>query len=95
MGIFDYYRRGDAARDRVAIEIDVAAGVLEECLVCRQIADKQRDDRLAVAELDVHQRFDHADPSVAVFNGDRDDLLRRLRTVRKRFDYHCLCHSTG
>ncbi|MDJ0738270.1 MAG: hypothetical protein QNJ91_01055 [Gammaproteobacteria bacterium] len=95
MGIFDHYRRSDAARDRVAIAIDVASGVLEECPVCRTVSDKQRDDRLPAAELEVHQRFDRADPSVAVFNGDRDDCLRRLRSVRDRFNYHCLCHDMG
>ena len=95
MGLFDHFRRGDDARDRVAIAIDVASGVLDECPVCRGISDKQRDDSLPAAELDVHQRFDRGDPSVMMFNGDRDDLIRRLRTVRGRFDYHCLCHSTG
>lgn len=95
MGIFDHFRVTDSPRDKVAIEIDIASGVLEACPVCRGIADKQRDDRLPAAELEVHQRFDHADPSVAVFKGDREDLLKRLRTVRDRFDYHCLCHSTG
>jgi hypothetical protein len=95
MGWFDFLRRPGAGRDRVAIEIDLAAGVLERCPVCRGISDKQRDDRLPAAELIVHQRFDHADPSVAAFRGDREDLLRRLRSVRRRFDYHCTCHSTG
>ena len=70
-------------------------GVLEECHVCRTISDKQRDDRLPAAELEVHQRFDRADPSIAVFRGDRDDCLRRLTTVRDRFNYHCLCQEMG
>ncbi len=95
MGWFDFLRRPETARDAVAIEIDVAAGVLERCPVCRGLSDKQRDDHLPRAELLVHQRFDHADPSVAVFRGDREDLLRRLRTVRRRFGYHCTCHDAG
>ena len=95
MGWFDFLRRPGADRDRVAIEIDLATGVLERCPVCRGVSDKQRDDRLPAAELMVHQRFDHADPSVAVFHGDRKDLLRRLRSVRDRFAYHCICKSTG
>jgi hypothetical protein len=32
---------------------------------------------------------------VAVFRGDRDDLLQRLRAVRGRFKYHCLCQEMG
>lgn len=95
MGWFDFLRRPGADRDRVAIEIDLQAGVLYACPVCRGIADKQRDDRLPAAELEVHQRFDREDPSVAVFGGDRADLLRRLRAVRNRFDYHCTCENTG
>jgi hypothetical protein len=95
MGFLDFFRRPDAARDQVAIEIDIAAGVLEECPVCRGISDKQRNDRLAAADLIAHQRFDAADPSVAPFGGDRHDLLERLRKVRDRFDYHCTCHDAG
>lgn len=95
MGLFDFLRRPDAQRDKVAIAIDLEAGVLEECPICRGISDKQRDDRLPTADLLVHRRFDHADPSVAVFGGDRDDLLRRLRSVRDRFGYHCTCQQAG
>ncbi|MGD8957333.1 MAG: hypothetical protein PVJ03_08360 [Chromatiaceae bacterium] len=95
MGFFDLFRRPGAARDAVAIEIDLATGVLDECPICRGISDGQRDDRLPAAELMVHQRFDRNDPSVAVFAGDRDDLLRRLRTVRDRFDYRCPCQDAG
>jgi hypothetical protein len=95
MGIFDFLRRPGEDRDRVAIEIDLAAGVLEECPVCRGISDKQRDDRLPAADLLAHQRFDQAHPSVAVFRGDRDDLLHRLRSVRDRFGFHCTCQDAG
>ena len=95
MGIFDFFRRPGADRDKVAIEIDVATGVLEECPVCRGLADKQRDDLLPAADLEAHQRFDRHDPSIQVFQGDRDDLLRRLRTVRKDVNYHCTCMDAG
>jgi hypothetical protein len=95
MGIFDFFRRPEADRDKVAIEIDLANGVLEECPVCRGISDKQRDDRLPAADLEVHQRFDHHAPSIDVFQGDREDLLRRLRTVRRQFNYHCTCMDAG
>lgn len=95
MGFLDFFRRPGADRDKVAIAIDIAAGVLEECPVCRGISDKQRDDRLAAAELLAHQRFDAQAPGIALFNGDRADLLARLRSVRERFDYHCRCHDAG
>ncbi len=95
MGLFDLFRRPGDARDKVAIEIDLATGVLEACPVCRAVTDKQRDDRLPVADLEVHRRFDHADPSIVAFAGDRDDLLRRVRSVRDRFDYHCICQQAG
>jgi hypothetical protein len=95
VGYLDSFRRPGAARDAVAIEIDLAAGVLDACPVCRAISDRQRDHRLPAAELLAHQRFDHGDPSVSVFAGDRDDLLRRLRSVRDRFGYNCLCQEAG
>jgi hypothetical protein len=95
MGFFDFFRRPGASRDKVAIEIDLATGVLEECPVCRGLSDKQRDDRLPAADLEAHQRFDRNDPSVAVFQGDREDLLRRLRSVRDGVNYHCTCMDAG
>jgi hypothetical protein len=95
MGFFDFFRRPGANRDKVAIEIDLATGVIEECPVCRGLSDKQRDDRLPAADLEAHQRFDRNDPSVAVFQGDREDLLRRLRSVRDGVNYHCTCMDAG
>jgi len=95
MGIFDFFRRPGADRDKVAIAIDVATGVLEECPVCRGLSDKQRDDLLPAADLEAHQRFDRNDSSIQVFQGDRDDLLRRLRSVRNGINYHCTCMDAG
>jgi hypothetical protein len=92
---FDPPETADAARDAVAIEIDVAAGVLDVCPICRDISDRQRDDRLPDAEHLAHQRFERHDPSVAVYAGDREELLRRLRAVRDRFGYHCRCMEAG
>ncbi|MCB1787839.1 MAG: hypothetical protein H6953_07220 [Chromatiaceae bacterium] len=93
--LLDRLRPPGAARDKVAIEIDLEAGVLNECPVCRTIFDLNNDGQLPTADLLAHQRFDHRDPSVAVFAGDRGDLLRRLRSVRDRFDYHCNCLKAG
>jgi hypothetical protein len=93
MGFLDLFRRPGADRDQVAIEIDVATGVLERCPVCRCEIDRNRDDRLPAADLEVHQRFDRNDPSVAIFAGDRDDLLRRLRDVRRRIPFRCPCDT--
>ena len=95
MGFFDLFRRPGTDRDKVAIEIDIANGVLERCLFCSSVVNKNRDDRLPAADLEVHERFDRADPSVAIFAGDRDDLLQRLRTVRRRFPFRCTCDSGG
>jgi hypothetical protein len=91
MGFFDLFRRPGADRDKVAIEIDVATGVLERCLFCKNLRNKNRDDRLPAADLEAHQRFDRNDPSIAVFNGDRDDLLQRLRSVRRTIPFRCPC----
>jgi hypothetical protein len=95
MGLFDFLRRPGDVLDAVAIEIDIEAGVLQRCPVCRTVSDKLRDDRLPAAEAIVHSRFDANDASVAPFHGDRSDLLARLRNVRDRFGYHCLCQEMG
>lgn len=95
MGIFDFLRRPGARRDQVAIDIDLATGVLETCPVCHAVFDRQRDDRLPTAELMAHQYFDHQNPCIAVFAGDCDDLLHRLRSVRGRFNFHCTCQEAG
>jgi hypothetical protein len=95
MGFFDLFRRPGADRDKVAIEINVAAGVLEECPVCRALTDRGHDNRLAAADVLAHERFDAGDASVAIFGEDRDDLLLRLRSIRKRFPFDCICQSSG
>lgn len=93
MGLFDLLKRPDTILDQVAIEIDLEAGVLERCLVCRTITDPQQDQRLAAAELLAHQCCDRDDPRIATFAGNRDDLLSRLRSVRERFEYDCICQE--
>ena len=93
MGLFDLFKRPAAGLDQTAIEIDLKAGVLERCLVCRTITDPQEDQRLATADLLAHQCFDGGDPRVAKFAGNRDDLLSRLRSVRDRFEYDCICQE--
>jgi beta-galactosidase/beta-glucuronidase len=91
MGFFDLFRRPGADRDKVAIEIDVATGVLERCLFCKHLRNRNRDDRLPAADLEAHQRFDRNDPSIALFSGDREDLLQRLRAVRRPIPFRCPC----
>lgn len=95
MGWFDFLRRPDTAADRVAIAIDIEAGVLEACPVCRAITDRLRDDRLPVADRLALERLEAGDPQLAAFRGDRDALLRRLRSVRDRFGYECDCQQGG
>ena len=97
MGLFDFFKgdKEQRARDQVALEIDIASGVLTRCPVCRAVTDRQRDDRLPAADVLAHEAFDRNDPQIAVFQGDRDDLLRRLRTVRNPLPYNCICQDAG
>jgi hypothetical protein len=95
MGLFDFLRRPGDELDEIAIEIDIEAGVLQRCPICHTVSDRQRDDRLPAAEAIAHARFDAHDASVAPFNGDRSELLARLRSVRERFGYNCLCQEMG
>lgn len=95
MNLFGWLNSPEKRKNRVAIEIDKQTGVLEECPVCRDLADKGRDDLLPTADAEAHRRFDSDDPSVAIFAGDREDLLRRLRTVRDGYNFQCTCESTS
>lgn len=95
MGLFDFFNGDERSRDKVALEIDLEAGVLEQCPVCRSVFDRQHDERLPAADAAAHQAFDDNDPRVAIFNGDRDDLLARLRSVRKPIPYACICEDNG
>lgn len=95
MGLFDFFSSDERRKDKVAIAIDLKAGVLEECPVCRTVTDKQRDDRLPAADAEAHAAFDRNDPQVAIFKGDRDDLLKRLRSARKPLPYSCICEDAG
>lgn len=91
MGLFDFLLGEEQRRDAVAIDIDVQAGVLGRCDVCRAVYDRGHDERLPAADLLAHELFDRNDPKVAIFQGDRDDLLRRLRSARGAIPYDCVC----
>lgn len=93
MGFFDRLFGPERRKNDVAIEIDIQAGVLQRCDVCRAVSDKGQEERLPAADAIAHELFDHNDPAVAVFGGDRDDLLVRLRSVRRSIPYHCICES--
>ena len=95
MGLFDFFNSDERKKNQVALEIDLEAGVLERCPVCRSVFDRQHDDRLAAADAIAHMDFDNNQPRVAIFEGDRDDLLKRLREVRKPVPYACICESEG
>lgn len=97
MGLFAWFQsnRAERKRDQAALEIDIAAGVLERCPICHAVSDRQRDDRLTAAEAAAQAAFERGDPLVAIFDGDREDLLRRLRKVREPLPYNCICQDSG
>lgn len=94
MGFLDRLFGQQRRRNDVAIEIDIQAGVLQRCDVCRAVSDKGHDERLPTADTIAHALFDRQDPAVAVFQGDRNDLLARLRRVRRAIPYSCICESS-
>jgi len=94
MGFFDRLFGQERRRNDLAIEIDIQAGVLDRCDVCRAVSDKGHDERLPAADAIAHELFDADDPSTAIFQGDRADLLARLRSVRRSIPYSCICESS-
>ena len=95
MGPFDIFSSDERRKNAVAIDIDVEAGVLERCDVCRAVCDKGHDERLPAADTLAHELFDRNDPRVTLFHGNRDDLLARLRSARKPIPYNYICEDAG
>jgi len=95
MGFFDIFSSDERRKDAIAIDIDVEAGVLQRCDVCRAVCDKGRDERLPAADALAHELFGRNDLRVAIFHGNHDDLLARLRTARKPVPYSCICEDAG
>lgn len=87
--------RARSARHNVAIRINLEAGVLEECPVCRTIVDKQHKERLPIADQIAAQRVRANDPSVTVYRGDLEAIKKQLRKVRKDCPYLCVCEDAG
>jgi hypothetical protein len=95
MGLFDFFNTDEHKKNAVAIEIDLQAGVLERCPICGTVFDREHDERLPTADAAAHEAFDRNDPTVAIFNGNREDLLARLRSARKPLPYACTCENEG
>ena len=95
MSLFDLFNNESRKKDAVAVEIDIEAGVLQRCDVCRAVCDKGHDERLPAADALAHELFDRNDPRVAVFHGNRDELLARLRSAREPIPYNCICEDAG
>jgi len=96
MGLFDFFagNREEREKDKIAIDIDLHSGVLEQCSICGDIVDKQRDDRLPIADAEAHTAFDNHETQLNIFNGNRDDLIARLRSVREPMPYSCICEDS-
>lgn len=81
------------ARRKAATAVGLEVGLLEECPVCREITDKQRDDRLGAADALADEWIARGDPRVTVFRRDTAALKEYLRKVRNRFDVLCTCEG--
>ena len=87
------FGRGEAARRRAAIALGIEAGAFEECPVCREVIDCQREDRMALAASLAEEWARRGDPRVKVFHGDVSSLLRTLRAAERRLDVACTCEG--
>lgn len=96
MGLFNFFKKlhNNGVRDQVAIDINVQAGSLQKCPICQDVFDREHTEHLPDAEKEAVRRIETNDPSVACFDGDREDLLKRIHEVRKHVPYECTCmHS--
>ena len=84
----------DRARLRKgAVALGLAAGVLAECPVCREVIDLTRDDLLDGANALAGEWIRRGDARVAVFRGDLAALRRTLSEVREGLDVMCTCEG--
>ena len=95
MGLFDFFNSDNRKKDQVALEFDLEAGVVERCTVCGSLIDQERDELLPAADTAVHEAFDRNDPRVAIFHGNREELLSRLRSARRPLPFRCPCENEG
>jgi len=95
MGLFDFFNSDERKKNQAAIAIDLQAGVVERCPICGTVFDRQHDERLPAADVAAHEAFDRHDPLIAIFNGNREDLLARLRSAREPLPYACNCEDQG
>jgi hypothetical protein len=87
------FGRGEAARRRAVMSLGIEAGAFEECPVCREVIDCQREDRMALAANLAEEWVRRGDPRVEVFHGDVSSLRRTLLAVEKRLDVACTCEG--
>ncbi len=80
-------------RRRAATAVGLEAGLLEECPVCREIVDSQRQDRLAAADAVAADWIERGDPRVRLFHGDVSALRKSLREAQDRYDVSCTCEG--
>lgn len=94
MDIFGFLKsfQNNGARDRVAADINVDTGALERCPLCQEVFDREHKERIPAAEAEANRRIDNHDPSVACFEGDREDLLKRMQRIRNEAPFQCICH---
>lgn len=92
-----WFGRRRAARQRAAaaLAIDLEAGVLQQCPVCRRITDKGRDHLLPAADRLAAERMASNDPALAPYGGDLHALQQQLRDVRRPYPYNCICEDAG
>lgn len=80
-------------KDEAAINIDVEAGALRRCPICKTAYSRGGEGYLPAADALAHEMFERGDPKVAPFGNDREDLLARLRSVRESAPYGCTCEN--
>lgn len=93
MGVLDFFKNlhNSHKRDQAAIDISVAVGALQQCPACQSVYDREHTELIPAAEQEGIKRIENNDKSVACFSGDKDDLIKRIYSIRPPIPYQCDC----
>ena len=97
MGLFDFLLTEKHKKEKVATRIGLQSGAFQECPVCRDVTEAGSYENYAdqvAAVVDERLKLP-VDDDMKLFQGNREELLRKISEVAKKLPYHCSCHTGG
>jgi hypothetical protein len=92
MGWRDLFSSESRTKRAAALAVGLESGLLQQCLVCREVTERHGGDTLLQASERLAERWiAERDPRVDVFGGDAEALKRAIRELRRSAPFDCVC----